>query len=235
MNEFPQVCPLCSHNWTQKGRPLKRCPKCRKFMDKTSSPTPPTIVGSIEESPASSSFSLPITEVSKPAPPSNAGQSVAEEKLPEGVSEEQMRDLKESGPIGEAGLALAESLANASPETLTVEEVHDIVVSITELQAIPISLLTGKDDFDSQDEKTAKHLDRASRAGYRLFKRHPEFYKGKVADIIDGVIFGAGLTMPIQAAAFVWVKEKMAENKAKKDAEKKPSPAPATSPPPKEA
>lgn len=227
------ICPHCE--WEISGRPLKRCPRCKKRMDGVApapSPTPPNNVA--QSVPASSApFTvdslLPITAITADTP-ANVGQTVPEEKLPEGISPEQAADAKESGPIGEAALALAETVSNANPETLTAEEARDMLVAFHELQSVPIVMLKGKDVPDSDDPKVAKHLDRGGRALHRLFKRHPDWYKGKVADLMDFVIVGMASSIPVQAVAMDWLKEKLAERK-RKEAEKNAPPAPNPAPP----
>lgn len=225
------ICSFC--NWEYGGKALKRCPKCRRTIGFAASrpapPAPPNIVGDSAPAPTAP-FDLPITETIA-VPPSNPGEAVKEEPLPEGVSAEQMADLKDSGPAGEALAGLAEGIANANPESITADEIKDMLIAVNELQCIPLEIVFDETLPSTEDPEVDKRLTRASRAGYRLFKRHPDWYKGKVADLIDGGILALGATGPLQIVALKLLKKKVQEAKQKKAAQNQAPPPTSQTPP----
>lgn len=215
-------CPKCKG---QDLSPLTTEPSSASIEANTSSPTMNTTVSaspSLENSSISSN--LPISGISSSdfgsvLPPDNAeNPPIEEEPLPEGVTQEAMADLKGMGPQGEAAADLVNTMSQLpeSPEQLTVEECTDIFVSIYELEAIPIVMIFDKDVKDADDPRIFKHLQSSGRALYRYFRRHPEKYKGGMADMLDMIIIFMGATLPIQTAGIEFLRGWLKERKEKK-------------------
>ncbi len=147
-------------------------------------------------------------------PPSAPPQNVREEPITnDTIDEEALSDARAEGGMVSSLASIAKEGA-LTPEELTPEECADICSALYEIEGLGLAGVGFKTP-DLEPERA----ERAGRALARIFKRHPEWVKGKVADLLDGAIIFSLLGAPLITFAGVKVKEFLAKRKSKKEAE----------------